>query len=84
MSVCGPYSNRSPTRRGRTQRTVRRRPLSGGKWSAGQGSPIVGDGRGQPIHGLLRYRSGRSPHWIKSKNPNAPAVKRETEEDWGR
>ena len=26
---------------------------------------------------------GRSPHWIKSKNPNAPAVKREAEEDWG-
>ena len=30
-----------------------------------------------------RYNSGRSPHWIKSKNPNAPAVKREAEEDWG-
>jgi bifunctional non-homologous end joining protein LigD len=30
------------------------------------------------------YRSGRSPHWIKSKNPTAPAVKREAEEDWGR
>src|SRR5438046_330967 len=30
-----------------------------------------------------RYSSGRSPHWIKSKNPNAPAVKRETEDDWG-
>ena len=30
-----------------------------------------------------RYSSGRSPHWIKSKNPNAPAVKREAEEDWG-
>jgi bifunctional non-homologous end joining protein LigD len=30
------------------------------------------------------YSSGRSRHWIKSKNPNAPAVKRETEEDWGR
>jgi bifunctional non-homologous end joining protein LigD len=29
------------------------------------------------------YRSGRSPDWIKSKNPNAPAVKREAEEDWG-
>jgi bifunctional non-homologous end joining protein LigD len=28
--------------------------------------------------------SGRSPHWIKSKNPNAPAVKREAEEDWGK
>ena len=29
------------------------------------------------------YRSGRSKHWIKVKNPKAPAVKRETEEDWG-
>ena len=28
------------------------------------------------------YSSGRSPHWIKSKNPNAPAVRREAEEDW--
>jgi bifunctional non-homologous end joining protein LigD len=31
-----------------------------------------------------RYRSGRSPDWLKCKNPNAPAVKREAEEDWGR
>jgi bifunctional non-homologous end joining protein LigD len=31
-----------------------------------------------------RYKSGRSPHWIKSKNPNAQAVKREAEEDWRR
>jgi bifunctional non-homologous end joining protein LigD len=31
-----------------------------------------------------RYRSGRSPDWLKSKNPAAPAVKREAEEDWGR
>jgi hypothetical protein len=31
-----------------------------------------------------RYRSGRSPHWIKVKNPDAPAVKREAEEDWGK
>jgi len=31
-----------------------------------------------------RYRSGRSPDWIKSKNPDAPAAKREAEEDWGR
>ncbi len=30
------------------------------------------------------YRSGRSPHWIKIKNPKAPAVKREAEEEWGR
>ena len=25
------------------------------------------------------YRSGRSPDWIKSKNPDAPAVRREAE-----
>jgi bifunctional non-homologous end joining protein LigD len=30
-----------------------------------------------------RYRSGRSPDWLKMKNPQAP-VKREAEEDWGR
>jgi bifunctional non-homologous end joining protein LigD len=30
------------------------------------------------------YRSGRSPHWVKVKNPNAPAVKREAEEDWAK
>jgi bifunctional non-homologous end joining protein LigD len=30
------------------------------------------------------YRSGRSPDWLKMKNSNAPAVKREEEEDWGR
>jgi hypothetical protein len=31
-----------------------------------------------------RYRSGRSRDWLKMKNPAAPAVKREAEEDWGR
>src|SRR5262245_18502145 len=31
-----------------------------------------------------RYRSGRSPDWLNMKNPNAPAVKREAEEDWGK
>jgi len=30
------------------------------------------------------YRSGRSRDWLKMKNRNAPAVKREAEEDWGR
>ena len=29
------------------------------------------------------YRSGRSPHWVKVKNPKAPAVSREAEEKWG-
>jgi bifunctional non-homologous end joining protein LigD len=31
-----------------------------------------------------RYRSGRSADWLKMKNPAAPAVRREAEEDWGR
>ena len=30
------------------------------------------------------YRSGRSAHWVKVKNPKGPAVRREAEEDWGR
>jgi bifunctional non-homologous end joining protein LigD len=28
------------------------------------------------------YRSSRSRDWVKSKNPAAPAAKREAEEDW--
>jgi bifunctional non-homologous end joining protein LigD len=38
---------------------------------------IVSKRKGSP------YRSGRSPDWLKMKNPNAPAVTREAEEDWG-
>jgi len=30
------------------------------------------------------YRSGRSPDWVKCKNPAAPATTREIEEDWGK
>ena len=30
------------------------------------------------------YRSGSSPDWLKMKNANAPAVKREAEEHWAR
>jgi bifunctional non-homologous end joining protein LigD len=39
---------------------------------------IVSKRKGSP------YRSGRSPDWLKFKNPNAPAVRREAEEDWGK
>jgi hypothetical protein len=40
-----------------------------------------------PVSGYLRdhtgqTRSGRSPHWLKIKNPRAPAATREAEEDW--
>jgi bifunctional non-homologous end joining protein LigD len=37
---------------------------------------IVSKRRGSP------YRAGRTDHWIKIKNPAAPAVKREAEEEW--
>ena len=30
------------------------------------------------------YRSGRTSDWLKFKNPEAPAVRREAEEKWGR
>jgi ATP-dependent DNA ligase len=30
-----------------------------------------------------RYTSGRTRDWLKFKNPAAPAVRREAEEDWG-
>jgi hypothetical protein len=31
-----------------------------------------------------RYVTGRSPYWVKSKNPESEAVRREAEEEWGR
>jgi bifunctional non-homologous end joining protein LigD len=31
-----------------------------------------------------KYTSGRTDSWVKIKNPKAPAVRREAEEDWGR
>jgi bifunctional non-homologous end joining protein LigD len=37
---------------------------------------IVSKRRGSP------YRSGRVDQWLKVKNPAAPAVRREAEEDW--
>jgi hypothetical protein len=40
--------------------------------------------KGLSRSGWKRYRSGRSPDWLRFKNPETPAVKREAEEDWGR
>jgi bifunctional non-homologous end joining protein LigD len=39
---------------------------------------IVSKRKGSP------WRSGRTRDWLKFKNPEAPAVRREAEEDWGR
>ena len=37
-----------------------------------------------PMRTISPYRSGRSPDWLKMKNADAPAVKREEEEEWGK
>jgi hypothetical protein len=50
---------------------------------------LPADGRTMGLEGIVskrlgsRYRSGRSPDWLKFKNPQAPAVKREAEEGLG-
>jgi ATP-dependent DNA ligase len=37
-----------------------------------------------PMRTISPYRSGRSPDWLKMKNPDAPAMTREAEEDWSK
>jgi bifunctional non-homologous end joining protein LigD len=43
-----------------------------------------GAGRHRVEAARLALVSGRTKDWLKFKNPAAPAVKREAEEDWGR
>src|SRR5262249_41114544 len=38
----------------------------------------------QQAAGSRAYVPGRSPDWLKMKNANAPAVKREAEEEWNK
>jgi bifunctional non-homologous end joining protein LigD len=57
---------------------------------SGDGATIYKHACGLGCEGIVSkrlgspYRSARSPRWIKIKNPDAPAVTREAEEDWGR
>ena len=59
------------------------------KHFAGDGEIIFKHARALGCEGIVSkrlgsaYRSGRVDHWLKIKNPAAPAVKREAEEDWG-
>ena len=46
-----------------------------------EGRPGAGDGAPLLQHG---FAEGRSSDWLKFKNPEAPAVKRQAEEDWSR
>jgi hypothetical protein len=46
--------------------------------------PAPERGRAPSYRAIGFYRSGRSLDWLKFKDPVAPAVKREAEEDWAR
>jgi hypothetical protein len=54
------------------------------------GTKEKAEGSGFGLEGIVSkrlgscYVSGRTRDWLKFKNPSAPAVKREAEEDWGR
>jgi bifunctional non-homologous end joining protein LigD len=56
----------------------------------GDGPTIFAHARKMGLEGIVSkrkdspYRSGRSPDWLKMKNSDAPAVKREAEEEWGK
>ena len=53
-------------------------------------NPVFRHARKMGLEGIVSkrlgstYRSGRTSDWLKFKNPEAPAVRREAEEDWGR
>jgi hypothetical protein len=62
------------------QRETRTIPIvfAGGERSRRQRHQgIVSNRRGS------RYARGRSSNWLKVKNPDAPAVRREGQEHWG-
>jgi bifunctional non-homologous end joining protein LigD len=56
----------------------------------GDGPTVFGHACKMGLEGIVSkrkdsaYRSGRSPDWLKMKNPEASAVKREAEEEWGK
>src|SRR5215813_12874650 len=64
-------------------------PASGLTNIEGDGPTVFAHARKMGLEGIVSkrkdsmYRSGRSPDWLKMKNPAAPAVKREAEEHWG-
>jgi hypothetical protein len=72
-----PHINASPKRNERGQ------PFSASSIASGAECPCK-----LGLEGIVSkrrdsvYSSGRWQHWIKSKNPEAPAVRREAEEDW--
>ena len=55
----------------------------------GDGATVFEHARSLGLEGIVskrkgsRYVSGRSPYWLKMKNPESEAARRETEVEWG-
>jgi bifunctional non-homologous end joining protein LigD len=63
------------------------------EWIDGEefdGATVFEHARSLGLEGIVskrkdsRYVSGKSPYWLKMKNPASEAARREAEEDWGR
>ena len=76
----------APARRSAAAHARRHRPQS--SITSGDGATIFRHACALGCEGIVSkrlgspYRAGRSAHWLKIKNPEAPAVKREAEEEW--
>jgi ATP-dependent DNA ligase len=72
----------------RPDRVERRPGIRSTSISEGDGQTVFAHACKMGLEGIVSkrlgspYRSGRPRDWIKMKNPAAPAVKREAEEDW--
>src|SRR5512139_2618360 len=83
---------RHRVRRGRANRNGARLPRSSCWWlgvsprrsAEGQGALTKAQGRRTSDGPPPSLFHARNLGWLKMKNPEAPAVKREAEEDWGR
>jgi hypothetical protein len=62
----------------------------GNPFNSGDGPTVFAHACKMGLEGIVSkrkdsmYRSGRSPEWLKMKNPACAAVTREAEEDWAR
>ena len=69
---------------------VRTGPLCPSKAAFGRRRPDCAHACKMGLEGIVSkrkdsaYRSGRSPDWLKMKNPACAAVTREAEEDWSK
>ena len=77
-------------RKGELKALLKRAPfgLALNDYVAGYGPALFAQACAMGLEGIVSkrrsspYRSGRSPHWVKAKNPGCAAARREALEDW--